>query len=181
MRDDHANRSAASRARHSVRRRPLALLPLLLLGVAGERSDTRAQEMTATVPAQPAAGARVHGSGRELERAILDAALAFLREDPAGAKRALDGVAASFPGLRVEDEERFGQAVVDYDEAFRVTVNRAREMAGAGALDASFDQFVWIQRTCRICHEQARGAGFDVATPRDHSSGHSGAVADPKH
>jgi hypothetical protein len=107
------------------------------------------------VPLQP-----VHADTRGLEDAVLEATAAYLHEDGAAARKALDGIAANCRVLRLEDEEALGREVVVYDGAFHTTLNRARELASRGDLEESFNQFVWVQRSCVACHRLARRAGL---------------------
>jgi hypothetical protein len=150
---------------------------LVLAGIAGlVLAGVLAGDDEATPPERRP----VHGKGSDVERLVLEAARGYLREDAAAAKRALDGVAKAFDGLRAEEESIYGEAVVNYDQAFRVTVDRARELAAAGAFDESFDQFVWIQRTCRICHAQAREAGLGVElSPSSDPARHPDGLSEP--
>lgn len=106
---------------------------------------------------------RLHGDAKNIEQAVLDATRAFMREDSAAARKALDRLANESRELAPEDDARYGSAVLNYNRALRVTLDRARESAGKGELEPAFDQFVWVQRTCRICHGLARERGLLAA------------------
>ena len=96
----------------------------------------------------------------ELEEAVLDAILAFLREDQAGALDAIRRVGTySRPLKRGPDDDRYSREVVNYDQAFHIVVGHSREFAEQGDLKNSFNQFVWVQRTCVECHDLSRREG----------------------
>ncbi len=84
-----------------------------------------------------------------LERAVLDATLAFLRSDLVSARSALDRIEESCNRLKRDEGTPFSGDVIVYDQAFHAALDFAREYAGKGRLEESFDQFVWIQRGCR--------------------------------
>jgi hypothetical protein len=54
-----------------------------------------------------------------------------------------------------------------YDQTFHKTVDLAREFAAGNQLERSFDQFVWAQRACRLCHAEAQTAKLmPLPTPK---------------
>lgn len=98
---------------------------------------------------------RAHADPAALERAVLDATLAFLRADLASARSALDRIEEGCNRLKRDEGTPFPGEVVVYDQAFHTALDFAREYAVKGRLEESFDQFVWIQRGCRGCHATA--------------------------
>jgi hypothetical protein len=116
----------------------------------------------------PAAAARfekVHPDLPALERAVVDATLAFIRADSRAAREALDRVGAGCRKIsREETPTKLLEDVMLYDQAFQKTVDLAREFATGGQLERSFDQFVWAQKACRTCHGLAVKAGIKAET-----------------
>ena len=98
-----------------------------------------------------------HPDGKAAEQAVLDATLAFLREDLKTARSALDRIEAACRRLREDDHQAYGSEVVGYDRAFHAALDVSREMASAGNLQRSWEQFMWVTKGCRGCHEIARG------------------------
>lgn len=98
---------------------------------------------------------KAHADPGALERAVLDATLAFLRADLVSARSALDRIEDACKRLRPGESVPFASEVIVYDQAFHTALDFAREYAVKGRLDDSFDQFVWIQRGCRGCHATA--------------------------
>lgn len=122
------------------------LLIALVAGVALEPQPARRR------PPSP------HSDGKAAEQAVLDATLAFLREDLKAARPALDRIEAACRRLREDDREAYGPEVVSYDRAFHAALDASREMAGSGDLQRSWEQFMWVTKGCRGCHELARGS-----------------------
>lgn len=138
--------------------RRLLVLPLLVVVamfvVGAGDPETPAPRPEAARPAPP-----VHADAAALERAVLDTTAAFLHEDLPAARAALDRVEAACRRLGPDDTPAYASELVVYDQAFHVTIDRAREFAGRGIADKAFDQFVWMQRGCRACHDLARKSG----------------------
>lgn len=107
-------------------------------------------------PLAPAPEARVHSDPAAIEQATLEATLGFLRADLAAARTAMDRIEKLCLRLEGDKGKGFASGVVTYDRAFHTTLDFAREFAGKGRLEDSFEQFVWIQRGCRGCHNVAR-------------------------
>ncbi len=99
---------------------------------------------------------RMHADATALERAVVDATLAFIRSDATAAREALDRVEAGCRRLGRDDIPRVTEDVVVWDQAFHKTVDLAREHAAAERIEKAFDQFVWVQKACRTCHTLAR-------------------------
>ena len=125
-------------------------------GVASRADEAgRPPAVQATPPA--AVAARIpdpHTDPRALEQAVLDATLAFLREDAAAARAALDRVEAGCQ--RLADRDEAAPELRTYDRGFHSAVDIARELATRGNIDESFHHFTWVQRGCRSCHRLAR-------------------------
>jgi hypothetical protein len=87
---------------------------------------------------------------------VLDATLAFLREDLKAARPALDRIESGCRRLREDDREVYGSELLTYDRAFHAALDMSREMATAGDLPRSWEQFMWVTKGCRACHAIAR-------------------------
>ena len=121
-----------------------------------------AAEKAATRPAP------IHRDLPSLEKAIVDATVAFVHDDCQAARAALERVETGCRRLGREDDPKAPDDLIEYDQAFHKTVDFAREFAASDQVDRSFDQFVWAQRACRKCHELARKDGLMAmsAAPR---------------
>lgn len=97
-----------------------------------------------------------HPDGKAAEQAVLDATLAFLREDLKAARPALDRIEAGCRRLREDDLATYGSELVSYDRAFHAALDVSREMATAGNAQRSWEQFMWVTKGCRTCHGLAR-------------------------
>jgi len=97
-----------------------------------------------------------HPDGKAVEQAVLDATLAFLREDLSAARPALDRIEAGCKRQREDDREVYGGEIATYDRAFHAALDVSREMASAGDLPRSWEQFMWVTKGCRACHALAR-------------------------
>jgi hypothetical protein len=118
-----------------------------------------AEELPARLPSP-------HADGKALEQAVLDATLAFLREDLKTARAALDRIEAGSRRLREDDVALYGSEVTTYDRAFHAALDVSREMATAGKLPRSWEQFMWVTKGCRTCHGLARTPPPPPGTPR---------------
>ena len=118
--------------------------------------------LLAGMPEEPAPAPRrlpsPHRGGRATEQAVLDVTLAFLREDLAAARPALDRIEAGCKRLGEDDRAVYGGEVLAYDRAFHAALDVSREMASAGDVQRSWEQFVWVSKGCRACHALARSA-----------------------
>lgn len=103
---------------------------------------------------------KVHADGKAMGRAAVRASAALLRDDPAAAKQALEELEAACRRLGPEEDETFGPGARTLDQALHKVLGNTREYVGAGELDRAFDEFVWVQRTCRQCHALARERGL---------------------
>jgi hypothetical protein len=131
-----------------------------------------AQNGTDEGPAKPRP---VHVSPQRVLERTLGATAAFLSEDGVKARAELDALKIESPPLDRDRDEAYGHEILSFDQAFHVTINRAREYAAAGRLEDGFNQLVWVQRACVTCHGMARENGFlaeaptSVARPADGS------------
>lgn len=126
---------------------------LLVLGAVS------AVEVEPVGESEPGAQA-IHVSTAKIEQALVAATVAFLRENSRDARSALDVIHENSRTLHPDEVDVVGSDVLAYDRAFHETLDRSRELAGAGELDAAFDQFVWVQRACRTCHALSRERGL---------------------
>jgi len=97
-------------------------------------------------------------------RAAARATAALLRDDAAAAKQALEELDAACRRINPEEDETFGSGTRTLDQALHKVLGNTREYVGAGELDRAFDEFVWVQRTCRQCHALARERGLLPST-----------------
>ena len=102
----------------------------------------------------------VHDDPAALERAMLEAFRELFREDAPAARKALDRMLELSRRLSPEERDHLGGALLSTDRAYRTTLNGVREKSGAGEVDAAYDEFDWVQRTCRDCHGLARERGL---------------------
>jgi hypothetical protein len=121
--------------------------------------------VSATDPPPSHAPPAFHTDAEALERAVLDATLALLREDAAAARRALDRMEAGCARRTVEDDPTLSWQLAAWDEGFHRQLDTARELAKRGDVDGTYDTLAWLQRGCRGCHRQARLDGRIPAAP----------------
>jgi hypothetical protein len=98
----------------------------------------------------------VHRDAQALEDGVLEATRAFLREDAPAFRAEMDRMEAATRRLDREADAAYGPDLLTYEQAFHVTLDRAREFAARGDLENAFHQFVWVQRACVTCHGLAR-------------------------
>ncbi len=67
--------------------------------------------------------------------------------------------------MKVEEEERYGSLVLDYDRSFHRALDKVRELAAKGEWDDSELQYDWVMRSCVGCHRASREAGFGPPLP----------------
>jgi hypothetical protein len=128
------------------------LVAVILLGAASPETPPAGGEPSTDGPAP------IHADGAALERAVLDATIAFLHSDLHAAREALDRIAAGCRRLSRDEVPRPPEDELLGDQVFHKTVDFAREFATGGEIDKAFDQFVWAQKTCRTCHDRVRKA-----------------------
>jgi hypothetical protein len=109
---------------------------------------------------EPTATAKVHVDGKALGRACSKATAALLRDDPVAAKAALIQMEEACRRLTPEEDATFGSGARTLDQALHKVLGNTREYVAAGAMDRAFDEFTWVQRTCRNCHALARERGL---------------------
>jgi hypothetical protein len=112
---------------------------------------------------QTAELAPVHRDGAALEHAALEVVRAFLRDDGGAAGEWLYAMEQNSRRLHPERDEALGSKIVNYDQSFHLTLDRAREVIAIGDIDRAFDQYKWTQRSCIDCHRQARQQGLLAA------------------
>ena len=138
----------------------IAATVILFLAAVGTAALISAEEPSAGAEAAP-----VHIDSKELLSAVEAGARAHVTEDLAAMLAALDRLEAGTRELTEEDKSALGSDLVIYDQAFFATVRKSSEFAREGSLDGSFNQFVWVQRACVVCHGIAREAGMTVEFP----------------
>ena len=95
----------------------------------------------------------VHVDAKDLEQAVLDATRAFVHGDAPGMRAAFDRVEKDCRRLGPDDEPARAHKMVDLDASLHAGLDRARESASRGDLDAAFESMRWVMRGCRACHE----------------------------
>ena len=110
------------------------------------------------------AGKRYHRDSKSMEQASLAMSRALILEDMAAARKALEQLAEISPPLAPEAKEIFGRPIYDADRALQQTLTRAREFAALENVSRTFDEFIWVRRTCLSCHEISRKEGRLPAT-----------------
>ncbi len=103
---------------------------------------------------------RVHSDGKALAAALLEVTAALLRDDAKAARPALDRMEEACRRLPPEEDEFFESGMISLDRALHRVLAGSREYSGAGDAGRTFDEFVWVQRTCRQCHSLAREQGL---------------------
>lgn len=131
------------------------MLVVLLVGA----SDPPEVE-SAVVPEGP-----MHADSEALLKALGETARCLAREDAACTRAALDRMEPNCARIQIQSDTRFDDRVRSADRAFHATVDRARELASAGEIAKTSQQFTWIRQTCLICHEASRRLGIGPALP----------------
>ena len=103
---------------------------------------------------------RVHSDGKALAEALLEVTAALLRDDAKAARPALDRMEEACRRLPPEEDEFFESGMITLDRALHKVLTGSREYSGAGELERTFDEFIWVQRTCRQCHALAKEQGL---------------------
>jgi hypothetical protein len=103
---------------------------------------------------------KVHAAGAAMERRTIEVTGALMREDPDAVLVALDALAAACRQLTPADVDMLGHRFRTLDQAMHRVIGRTKAYAEAGHLDEAFDEFVWVQRTCRQCHTESRRKGL---------------------
>jgi hypothetical protein len=115
--------------------------------------------LTAAGPETPEP-APIHLDAAAMEKAALEVARAFLRDDGDAAGKWLHTMEKNSRRLHPERDEAYGSKIVNYDQSFHLTIDRAREVIAIGDIDRAFDQYKWTQKSCIDCHRQARQQGL---------------------
>lgn len=96
-----------------------------------------------------------HPDAEKTEAAALDVTRQLLRDDAEALRSALTRLAEATPVIALEAESARPSEQVSLHKSFQVALSLARENAGRGDTEEAFNQFVWVQRTCRLCHRSA--------------------------
>ena len=159
--------SKSSRAGRIAAGSVLVLAAALAGGAGVDEPGQGAQPETR--PSRP-----VHASAPRVVEHVLGATRAFLAEDGVAARAELDALKRESPPLDRERDAAYGSDILSFDQAFHVTIDRAREYAVAGRLADSFNQLVWVERACITCHGMARTRGLLAAPASSASPADSG-------
>ncbi len=109
------------------------------------------------------AGPAIHEA--ELTNLAVSIYRMYLTEDYEPIRAALRRLQNDCRELKVEERERYGSAVVDFDLGFHRALDRTRELASGAAWDDSEKQYDWVLRSCVGCHRASREAGLGPPTP----------------
>jgi len=101
-----------------------------------------------------------HVDGPAMGRAATQASAALLREDVEVARKALRTLQDSAGRMQPEEGDLFGTGSRTFDRALHKVLSTTRESLAGGETGRAFDEFVWVQRTCRECHAVARERGL---------------------
>jgi len=132
---------------------------VLILTASGGAGTTREEKPGPGVPA-------VHGEGALLENAVVEVLLGCLRENPAAAIAGMEKIEGNCRRLSPSESAPLPLGVLTYDQALHMALAKSREFAEAGQITGAFDQFVWVMRACRQCHEMVRRAGSESGAKR---------------
>ncbi len=105
-----------------------------------------------------AAVAAVHDADL-LERSI-ELSRALLAEDTAAAREAAARLNAGCRVLLPEDLERYPSLIRSTDKLFHAALFHTRELIAEGQIEKALGQLAWVERSCVICHQQAREQGL---------------------
>ncbi len=89
----------------------------------------------------------------------------YLSEDYEPIRAALRKLEDDCRELMIEERERYGSTVLDFDRSFHRALDRTRELASGGEWDSSEKQYDWVLRSCVGCHRASREAGFGPPVP----------------
>jgi len=117
---------------------------------------------TASIESEQA-GPPIHRT--ELDDLALRIFRMYLTEDYEPIRAALRTLQDDCRELKVEERERYGSMVFDYDRSFHRALDRVRELASGGSWDESAKQYDWVLRSCVGCHRVSREAGFGPPAP----------------
>jgi hypothetical protein len=113
--------------------------------------------------------APIHVDGPGVEKGILDATKALLYGDSQSAREALDRVEANCRRVAYDETPAWPRAMVDQDVGLHAALTRAREYASRSMWEDAANSLVWVERSCRTCHElrptSASPSGSESPTP----------------
>jgi hypothetical protein len=95
-----------------------------------------------------------------MERGFVEAVGALMRDDPVAARAAVKRLQAACRRLAPEEDDTFGRGFGNLDQALHKVLGGTLEYLAAGDPEEAFNEFVWVQRSCRQCHALARERGF---------------------
>lgn len=116
-------------------------------------------DQAATDPKDDSPGG-IHPDPDALMAAFLDAARAVVVGDNKGLKAALDRVQKGCERIGDLDDTPYPPAIRNIDQAFHSSVNIARELAGDEKTRQAYEQYLWVERGCWLCHSAARKQGL---------------------
>jgi len=103
---------------------------------------------------------RVHPKPELLRPAMREVATALMRDDPVAALAAVEQLQEANPRLFIEDNELFGETAKNLSQALHKVLEGTKAYLHRENYDEAFNEYVWVQRTCRACHEKVRERGL---------------------
>ena len=103
---------------------------------------------------------RIHPDPEALMAAFLDATRAVVIGDNKGLRAALDRVQNRCARISDLDTVNYSARIKNIDKAFHTSVDVARELAGDGKTRQAYEQYLWVERGCWMCHSSARSEGL---------------------
>jgi hypothetical protein len=104
--------------------------------------------------------ARVHRDGEAMARAVVETIDALMRDDAEAIRAPVKRIEESCRRLHAEDDDVLAPGMKNLDQALHKVLTGTRAYAAAGNVDEAFNEFVWVLRSCRQCHEYARQKGL---------------------
>jgi hypothetical protein len=104
----------------------------------------------------------IHTDSAALEQAFIDTTVALVRGDASATRSGFDRMEKLCRRASQDEPHAYPKQVTTLDAALHLTLDRARELSGAGDVEGASQQMCWIQAVCRDCHTAARKAGITV-------------------
>jgi hypothetical protein len=103
---------------------------------------------------------RVHPRPELLRPALREIATSLMRDDVVAALAAVERLEEANPQLFIEDNEHFGPTAKNLSQALHKVLDGTKGYLHRGDAEEAFNEFVWVQRTCRSCHQKGRELGL---------------------
>lgn len=143
--------------------RVVAAFAGLLVAIVVARLPGRAEaESVMSVP--------IHPNGASVERALQTVWAGYIRDDATLMRDGLDRLERDCRRIGPDESTTVPKQIASIDRAFHAALDAAREFAGAGDVERSYEYLKWLPLGCRKCHVQAAEAGLAApssASPAD--------------